>query len=395
LYLVFFLSTTLAAAVVETIDADTFTGQVTRLDEKIATIKTDDGEKTISADDLSKIIFVEESRIPELLTKPNQTVVLSHAGDVLPTRANALRLEKSQLFIRPAEIGMHVQLPIKRVRTILLPTDGESPEDVQRRCAELQCTPGAKDLLLIAGKDDKWRKVPGTLVGMADGQIRFAYHGKERTVKTDRVCAILLARPAREPPAPRGWLKTMDGCVYAFEGIAKTDAYYALKRFGDAGINLSRDQTATICFRTDRLVYLAELKPTSVHEYGLFDKATPYRVNRSAGGSVLRLAGRRYETGLGLHSVCELTYDLGDTYRVFVATAGIDDAVRPNGDATLTILADGKNLLPETRLTGRDTPKRIRLDVRGAKTLTIRVDFGPDKLDVADHVDLTGARLVK
>ena len=37
----------------------------------------------------------------------------------------------------------------------------------------------------------------------------------------------------------------------------------------------------------------------------------------------------------------------------------------------------------------------IRVALGGVKTLVIRVGFGKDLLDVGDHVDLAGARLIK
>jgi hypothetical protein len=86
-----------------------------------------------------------------------------------------------------------------------------------------------------------------------------------------------------------------------------------------------------------------------------------------------------------------------------LATVGIDDAVRPSGQATLEVLGDGKPLAihvgdekhKSLDLTGKDNARSIRVDVRGVKSLTLRVGFGADGLGVGDHVDLAAARLVK
>ena len=40
-------------------------------------------------------------------------------------------------------------------------------------------------------------------------------------------------------------------------------------------------------------------------------------------------------------------------------------------------------------------PQPIRLKLDGVESLLIRVDFGEDGLDYADHVDLVAARLIK
>ena len=42
-----------------------------------------------------------------------------------------------------------------------------------------------------------------------------------------------------------------------------------------------------------------------------------------------------------------------------------------------------------------DAPRQVRVDVTGVKRLTLRVDFGADQLDVADHVNIVAARLIK
>ena len=96
-----------------------------------------------------------------------------------------------------------------------------------------------------------------------------------------------------------------------------------------------------------------------------------------------------------MHSFCELTSDLDGAFSRLVMTAGIDDVAGPHGDAVLTIIADGKTLAEPVRLTGRDEARFLRLDVANVKRLIVRVDYGPDGLDVADCVDLADARLIK
>ena len=91
----------------------------------------------------------------------------------------------------------------------------------------------------------------------------------------------------------------------------------------------------------------------------------------------------------------KLTYTIDGKYSRFVTVAGIDDAVRPAGNAELVILGDGKVLGKAIQLTGKDKAQTVRVDITGVKVLTIRVGFGADGLDVADHVDLAAARLIK
>jgi len=152
---------------------------------------------------------------------------------------------------------------------------------------------------------------------------------------------------------------------------------------------------ATMSFASDRVTDLASLKPVAVKAHGFFDKAPKHRVNRSAGGGPLLLAGRTFPRGLGVRSFTELTYDLAGGYKSLVATVGIDDSVRPAGDARVTVLGDGKVLGKPVGVRGQDAPRQVRVDVTGVKRLTLRVDFGADQLDVADHVNIVAARLIK
>jgi hypothetical protein len=158
-------------------------------------------------------------------------------------------------------------------------------------------------------------------------------------------------------------------------------------------VNLSA--VAEIRFHSDRFVYLADLKPAKVLEAGMFDVTFPFRLNRSSAGGPIRLGGVTYAHGLGLHSRCELRYDLAGGYATLAATAGIDAAGGHRGNATLRILGDGKELFSPVRLAGGDRPLAIRCSVAGVKELTIIADYGDDGIDVGDHVDLAEARLIK
>ena len=72
---------------------------------------------------------------------------------------------------------------------------------------------------------------------------------------------------------------------------------------------------------------------------------------------------------------------------------GIDALVGRRGNVHVVISADGKTLL-ETDVKGTDKPRLVDLDVTGRRQLQILVDFGGD-LDIADHLDLAEARLIR
>jgi hypothetical protein len=235
----------------------------------------------------------------------------------------------------------------------------------------------------------------GALSAIAAEAITFRWKGADRRVGRSDVVAIELAATAETTDRPAGALVGRDGSSIPFSALSMDEQAVRVDAIGLGSKQIPRGAVASVRFASDRVVPLASLTPTTVRQYGLFDTSFPHRRNASTAGGPLRLGGETYAAGLGLHSFCELTYALQGQYSVFVAVAGIDDAARPLGDARLSLLGDDRPLLEPIRLTGKDEPVTVRVDLGGVRKLTIRVDFGPDKLDVADHVDLADARLIR
>jgi hypothetical protein len=86
-------------------------------------------------------------------------------------------------------------------------------------------------------------------------------------------------------------------------------------------------------------------------------------------------------------------YKLPARAKRFQAIAGIDDGVGGLGSVQLEIKGDGRQLY-SGELTGKDPPAELDLELAGVRRLVILVDFGDD-LDVADHLNLCEARIVK
>lgn len=146
-------------------------------------------------------------------------------------------------------------------------------------------------------------------------------------------------------------------------------------------------------------VDLADLKPTAVVE-GFNGVGWPWAANRTVKGHPLRLPGPDGDTwfdrGLGTHPKTTLTYPLGGKYRHFEAVVGLDPVTGKRGTAVVRVLLDGKERAVEglAALTLAKSPVAVRLDVSGAKELTLVVDFGPAG-DVQADVNWGDARLIE
>jgi len=101
----------------------------------------------------------------------------------------------------------------------------------------------------------------------------------------------------------------------------------------------------------------------------------------------------RYERGLAIHSRSELVYRLTEPYRKLTAIAGIDSRVQGRGNLELVITGDDRELFRQT-ISGQDPPLPLNVNLEGVRRLKILVDFG-ESLDVADHLNLCNARIIK
>ncbi len=334
-----------------------------------------------------------------------QAVLVTRTGDKLAIRN--LRLADSHFSFDNSLLG-RTKVPISSVKAIYQPTAKQSAKYLEQKCRELKFFSTTRDVLVITKKKDEKTllNAEGALkaigpIAASDNKtppqtkVTFFYQKTDRKISVETVRAILLAGTAKKSGHLNITVGGQDGSLVRCSSLA-LDAENFLVDVPNIGLKkIPRKMVADITFSSALAVDLTSLKPLQVKEYGFFDKTFNYRVNQSVSGNPLRLNGKTHRSGLGLHSFCELTYKLDSKYIKFVAMVGINDSVHPAGDAELVILGDGKVIGKLIRLTGKDKAKMLRLDVSGIDKLTIRVGFGQDKLDVADHVDLASARLIK
>ncbi len=372
---------------VDRIDTTSAAGRLTAITDQAIVLAGAEGKQSVPRADAAQLVLAEAKD----LLQPGRQVVVTSAGEEL-TAAN-VRVSDGKVRWESPLLG-EVELPVASVRTLYLPAANQTVAAIRARMSEMKLD-AARDTLIVAKTADNWIAVEGVLKAISADRISFRWKDSDRAIAADTVPAVRLAALEMPTVPSAGTVLGVDGSSLAFRSLAFADGVFVVESPTAGRRTLDAKKVAAVRFRSDRVTDLGDLTPARVVERGLLDARWPYRVGRSAAGKALRLDGRTYPTGLGLHSHCELTYDLGGQYVKLVALAGIDDAARPRGDATLSFEGDGKPLGKPLRLTGESPAQPVRLDVAGVKTLTIRVDFGEDKLDVGDQVDLAAARLIK
>ncbi len=387
------LSAALAAAGdvrVETIDAGPVAGELTAIDANSVTVRTEKGPRKL---DRAGVLDIRLRDVPDpMAARRGRPVVRLAGGDALALRDLAVAGGK---LVADSPVFGRVTIGLDAVSVIYLPPVEQSAAELEAAYRDRNLPAAAGDRLVVARPGKGMLPVDGVVQAIGPKRVTIRWRDRPRQVARDSVRIIRLAEVGGRETTRKGSLVGRDGSRAGFTRLLYADGLFVMTSpaFGERKVKASR--VAAVRLASEDIVELSSLEPAAVKEQGFFAATFAHRRNLSVGGKPLRLSGRTYRTGLGLHSMCELLYQLDGEYSKFVATVGIDDAVRPHGDATVTFLADGRPVGKPLRVTGTSEPEQVRLNLDGVKVFLIRVDFGEDGLGFSDHVDLAAARLIR
>jgi len=109
------------------------------------------------------------------------------------------------------------------------------------------------------------------------------------------------------------------------------------------------------------------------------------RVNGAVAGGVMTVRGERRWTGLGTHAPSKIVIPVGDGALRVETGVAVDDAGK-GGSVVFRIWADDKLVAESPLVRGGENVRRLKADLRGAKTCTLEVTDGGDGKD-CDHAD--------
>lgn len=279
-------------------------------------------------------------------------------------------------------------------------------------------TRGADVLLRVTGD-----RLTGLLKSVSADGVTFEMDGKDLPPVPLRDLAAVYLTRVKDPPAPP---PTLLATVSSRDGSTVTGT---LEQASVDGLRMrclypsAAEEARTLVmpmaefeylyFRNGRCVYVSDLDPSHVSEYGhvgLLQKPAPddplalleypYQRDRTVDPDhrgPLTLRKKIFRKGLGVHSYCALTYALGGRFRRFVATVGVDDIGRGTDDVgrvAFQVWIDGKAAFDSGTVSANDPPRDVDLPVTGAQELRLVVDFG-DNFDALDRADWAGARLIR
>ncbi|MEN6449125.1 MAG: NPCBM/NEW2 domain-containing protein [Thermoguttaceae bacterium] len=339
--------------------------------------------------------------------------------------ADLAMADERQVAVDSDSLGT-LKIPLEALAGVIF----RPPTDPQRRDALVDRLALAKedaDQLLLENGDT----LSGLLKGVADEIVQIKTAAGPIEVKTDRILAIVFnpslrtikPRTTVAPNAAAPGAAAGRGSVEAWVGLADGSRLLATRLVveGDrmtltAAAQTWKASTKSLVFVQPlggRAVYLSDLKPVEYRQTPLLDLPWPYRADRNVTGGRLRVAGRLYLKGLGVHSAARLVYELDGArgegretrgqaggrpnVRVtgrFAALVAIDDSTAGRGSVRFRVLVDGRERFASPVLRGGDRPVPVSVDLAGAKRLELVVDYA-DQGDVLDHADWLDARITR
>lgn len=247
--------------------------------------------------------------------------------------------------------------------------------------------------MLVIRKNDVLDHLDGTIGEIENDTIHFVVDGEDVAVKREKVFGVIYAGRAPAEQKAVCEITTTSGDRLKVQQAGWNDGLLEAQLVGKASIRVAADAVQVLDFSLGKVQFLSQMEPREVKYTPYFDHVWKHHTDRTRDGGPLRLGGKSYPRGLWIHSRTQLKYRIGGNYRKFQATMGIDQAVAPKGDVHVVISGDGKTLF-EGGVRGTDAPLPLDLDVSGVRDLEILVDFGGD-LDIADHLDLADAKVIK
>ena len=321
-----------------------------------------------------------------------ESLVLLANGDRLVARPTSVSDDVLTVAWKRGASLSDLKLPLETVAALVFDLPA-TKADRQRLFADLQTLPPGDDIVLLVNGDrtqGEFEKLDGAFVELK---------GTTGPLKLDRsrVRAIRFNPELTNAPKVEGRrlvISVVDGSRLTATSAELQGSELKLTTPTKQVLSVPLASVVSCHVYGGRVIPLVDREPTEISFVPYLAARWPLVKNSNVLHGPLSLRGTEYGAGLGMHSRMSVTYALSGNEREFRATVGVDDCANGAGSVRFAVELDGKRTWTSDEITGRSAPLDIPpVTVRGAKRLTLIVDFG-QKADVSDYSDWCDAVLI-
>jgi hypothetical protein len=325
--------------------------------------------RTVGWDD-----FLQLDRVGQGRTSVPRLVLWLFSGDRLAGAPTGMTGES--LNWRSPSLG-EMSFPLKQIRAIQRAGQTAPANDSAR----------TEDALMLSNGDN----VRGIISDISASAITIqAASGDPTSVPLSAILVADFASPpgsSTAPAAPKHGFRVSiaDGTVVSTDSISLTGRELHLKSARvDRPVPLS--SIGGIEQVNGPVVWLSALTPAqSIHTPYFSDHIQPAQMDKTVLGEPMRVENREFTHGIGVHSYSKLVYNLDNGFKAFRTQFAIDGD-QNWANVTLRVKLDDKTAFEKSHVTAGAISDVVSLDLNGAKTLTLEVDYG-ENYDVQDRLN--------
>jgi len=379
---------------IDTLERGLVRGRLTGIDAaRVVRVRSADGEASINLHDISaiRIIKAADSSHTGPASDPlsgQSTCYLVDGGQV---SGRLLASEPRSVRIEPGW-GPPVTIPFEALAAVRFgyPADAAADKELASRVAARD---PARDQLIVA-KGAQPVILSGALEALGPEGWEFRLASRLQKAPLDRAYAVVLGTAPGSPDARPERFVLTSGDAFTGDILEATAAFIRIGSAAFGECRLDWTHIDRIRVRSPLVTWLAETKFKSQQVKSALGVDWTPRVNLNVTGGPIRLGGRTFERGLGVHGTTTVTYRLDGKQSRLQAVIGIDDAVGRRGSVIFRVIGDGRELYKSDVLRGGAKPVDLSVDITGVKVLELSTDAA-DGLDMGDHANWADLRLIR
>lgn len=337
--------------------------------------------KTISQSQVRSILF-EEVRRRSLEGRP--MVVFSNGDRIVARTAN---VKSDQLTASwPVLVTDLVHpVPLEKITAIILELPAPIA-DRMRLFREIETVEPGNDVVILANGDrseGEFQQLGAAFVELKTptGLIKLD-RNRVRAIRMNPELTASLRKPDQ-----RVILNLADGSRLTVTQVEIKNSNLVVNSTILGTCILPIDSVTSCSFYGERVVPITDYEPARTEftpylssKWGLAKDANVFH-------GPIQVRGVEYTSGLGMHSQMAVTFNLRGNEEEFQSLVGIDDLAHGGGSVKFAIDVDDKRVWTSDEITGESPVQTVSgIDVRTAKTMTLRVEFG-QYADVADYAN--------